>query len=267
MYTFRFSKSAIILTIWGITVLSQIFITAGAEVARKTEPALSISEIIEENLLPELTGENLSPELADADVTISEISDEIFTRIEGKTSGEGCPIPREDLRYLTVLHQDLDGNTCVGEMIVNYHFAEDVLDIMKELYRAGYPIEKIRLADKYNADDEASMEDNNTSAFNFRLITGSSKVSKHALGLAVDINPLYNPYIKYTDSGALLEPLTAGAYLDREADFPYKIMPDDLCCQLFALYGFEWGGYWQSCKDYQHFETPDALIREWYPYW
>ena len=199
--------------------------------------------------------------------SVSEITDDIFERINGKTYSEGCPVPKEDLRYLKFLYKDLDGESHEGEMIVNYHIAEDVLEIMNTLYDSDYPFEKIRLADEYNADDEASMEDNNTSAFNYRLITGTSKISKHALGLAVDINPLYNPYIKYTDSGALLEPVTGGPYLDRAADFPYKIGENDLCYQLFTGYGFEWGGNWYSCKDYQHFETPDSVIHEWYPWY
>ena len=197
---------------------------------------------------------------------IFEVTDDIFARMEGNTWQEGCPVPPGDLRYLKVLCVDIDGETHEGEIIVNYHIAEEVLEIFRKLYEAAYPVEKIRLADEYGGVDELSMEDNNTSAFNFRLITGSSVISKHALGLAVDINPLYNPYVRYLDDGMLLEPATAGGYLDRTAEFPYKIREDDLCCRLFSEYGFEWGGYWTSCKDYQHFEVPDWQIREWYPY-
>jgi hypothetical protein len=100
----------------------------------------------------------------------------------------------EDLRYLHVLHKDIDGNEHEGEMIVNYHIAEDVLNILHELYDNDYPIEKIRLVDEYDADDELSMEDNNSSSFNFRFISHTGRISKHGLGLAVDINTLYNPY-------------------------------------------------------------------------
>ena len=116
---------------------------------------------------------------------ISEITDEIFARIKGKSFKDDCTLPREDLRYLHVLHTDLDGNTHEGEMIVNYHIAEDVLEILKELYAAKYPIEKIRLVVEYDADDEASMEDNNSSSFNFRFISHTTRVSKHGRGLAV----------------------------------------------------------------------------------
>ncbi len=196
---------------------------------------------------------------------ISPITDEIFARIEGKSFKADCTLSRDDLRYLHVLHKDLDGNVHEGEMIVNYHIAEDVLDILKQLYEADYPIEKIRLVDEYDADDEASMEDNNSSAFNFRFISHTTKVSKHGLGLAVDINTLYNPYTKVVDGERIVEPITGEPYLDRDADFPYKIDENDLCYKLFMEKGFEWGGAWKDRKDYQHFEIPTAQIAEWYP--
>jgi len=196
---------------------------------------------------------------------ISPVTDEIFSRIYGKSFKEDCTLPREDLRYLHVLHVDLDGAEHEGEMIVNYHIAEDVLDILRQLYEADYPIEKIRLVDEYGADDELSMEDNNSSSFNFRFISHTTRVSKHGLGLAVDINTLYNPYTKIVDGERIVEPVTGEPYLDREADFPYKIDHEDLCYRLFTEHGFEWGGDWEDRKDYQHFEIPTDVIAEWYP--
>ncbi len=196
---------------------------------------------------------------------MTEITDEIFARIWGKSFKENCTLPREDLRYLHVLHKDLDGNEHEGEMIVNRHIAGDVLEILRRLYEADYPIEKIRLVDEYGADDEASMEDNNSSSFNFRFISHTTRVSKHGLGLAVDINTLYNPYTKTVDGKRIVEPLTGEPYLDRSADFPYKIDENDLCYRLFIEHGFEWGGAWSDRKDYQHFEIPDEKIAEWYP--
>ena len=196
---------------------------------------------------------------------IAPISDEIFARIEGKSFKEDCTLPREDLRYLHVLHVDLNGETREGEMIVNRHIAEDVLEILRELYEAEYPIEKIRLVDEYDADDELSMEDNNSSSFNFRFISHTTRVSKHGLGLAVDINTLYNPYTKIVDGVRIVEPVTGEPYLDREADFPCKIDHEDLCYRLFTEHGFEWGGDWEDRKDYQHFEIPTSVIAEWYP--
>ena len=179
----------------------------------------------------------------------TEISDEIFNRIYGKSFKTDCTVPREDLRYLHLLHVDLDGKTHEGEMIVNYHIADAVLDIFRELYEAKYPIEKIRLVDEYDADDETSMRDNNSSSFNFRFISHTTRVSKHGLGLAIDINTLYNPYTKVVDGERIIEPATGEPYLDRDADFPYKIDHDDLAYKLFTEAGFEWGGDWTDRKD------------------
>ena len=150
---------------------------------------------------------------------ITEITDDIFARIKGKSFKDDCTLPREDLRYLHVLHKDKDGTTHEGEMIVNKHIAEDVLSILQELYKNNYPIEKMRLIDEYNADDELSMEDNNSSSFNFRFISHTTRISKHGLGLAVDINTLYNPYTKVVDGERIVEPVTGEPYLDREASF------------------------------------------------
>ncbi|MBQ6776205.1 MAG: M15 family metallopeptidase [Synergistaceae bacterium] len=184
----------------------------------------------------------------------SAIDDEIFARIKGKSYKDNCPVPLEDLRYLRVLHVGFDGQTHEGEMICNTSIAEDLLDIFQKLYEAGYQIEKIRLVDEYDADDELSMRDNNSSCFNFRFISHTTTISKHGLGLAVDINTLYNPYVKMVDGKFNLEPATAGDYVDRSRDFPHKIDENDLCYKLFTEHGFEWGGNWKSVKDYQHFE-------------
>lgn len=201
----------------------------------------------------------------DEDFYITEITDDIFARIKGKSFKDDCTLPREDLRYLHVLHKDINGTVHEGEMIVNKHIAEDVLDILHELYENSYPIERMKLVDEYDADDEKSMEDNNSSSFNFRFISHTTRISKHGLGLAVDINTLYNPYTKVVDGKRIIEPITGEPYLDRDADFDYKIEKGDLCYQLFAEHGFEWGGDWTDRKDYQHFEISDDQIAEWYP--
>lgn len=185
---------------------------------------------------------------------IKPIPNDIFEKMQGKSYKENCTVPREELRYLHILHVGFDNNTHEGELIVNKRIAEDVLDIFNELYKAGYQIEKVRLIDEYNAQDELSMRDNNSSAFNFRYISYSTTLSKHAMGLAVDINTLYNPYIKQVDGRLNIEPANAVQYVDRNRQFPHKIDHQDLCYKLFTKYGFEWGGDWEDSKDYQHFE-------------
>ena len=139
-------------------------------------------------------------------------------------------------------------------MGINKDIADDVLEIFKELYESGYQIEKVRLVDEYDADDESSMSDNNSSAFNFRFISHTTKISKHGMGMAVDINTLYNPYVKTVDGELSIEPANAADYVERSRDFSHKIDHDDLCYKLFTEHGFEWGGDWTHSKDYQHFE-------------
>jgi hypothetical protein len=98
------------------------------------------------------------------------------------------------------------------------------------------------------------MADNNSSCFNHRFIAGTQKLSKHALGLAIDINPLYNPCVKIDNDKIIVSPEVATPYSDRTKNFYHKISHDDLCYKLFNHYGFNWGGDWESLKDYQHFE-------------
>lgn len=197
--------------------------------------------------------------------SIREISDDLFERMKGgNTYKEDCIVPREDLRYLLVLHKDKEGNTHQGEMVVHKLIAEDVLEIFEQLYDAGYPIERMVLPDNYLADDEIMMRDNNSSSFNFRFISHTDRISKHGLGMAVDINTLYNPYHKIVknEDGTeeeVIEPATGKPYLDRTQSFDYKIEKGDLCYQLFIEKGFEWGGDWTDRKDFQHFELPTEI--------
>ena len=185
----------------------------------------------------------------------TEITDKIYDRIYGKSYKINCTVPLNDLCYLKILHYDINGDIRIGEIICNKSIEQDLIAIFKELYKAKYPIEKMILIDEYNADDEASMKDNNSSSFNYRMITNGKKLSKHALGLAIDINPLYNPYVKILDNGQIqVEPHNAQPYIDRTKKFNYKIDTLDLCYKLFKQYNFEWGGDWKTIKDYQHFE-------------
>lgn len=164
-------------------------------------------------------------------------------------------ITYEDLSYLHILHYDFAGNPAEGELICNNAIAQDLVEIFYQLYINEYQIEKVHLIDEYDGDDIASMEDNNTSCFNYRVVEGSSSLSKHAYGMALDINPLYNPYVTYNADGSeQVSPTTAEVYSDRTSSFPYKIDENDLCYKLFTEHGFTWGGNWNSCKDYQHFQ-------------
>ena len=183
------------------------------------------------------------------------IPDGVWQRMQGKTYKENPYIGRDDLRHIRALHWDYDNQMHIGEMIVNKEIADRVATILRKLFDAKYPIQRMLLPDVYDADDETQMRDNNSSSFCYRAIAGTTKLSKHARGLAIDINTLYNPYYKdRADGTRFIQPATAEAYCDRSWDFPYKIDHDDLCFRLFTEAGFEWGGDWTSCKDFQHFE-------------
>ena len=183
------------------------------------------------------------------------ISDAVFARMKGKSYPAGCTVARTDLRYVKALHYDAEGKLRIGEMVCNKAIANDLVEIFRELFRQHYPIERMVLIDNYDADDERSMRDNNSSCFCYRRVAGSKTLSKHATGMAVDINTLYNPYArKRSDGSWFIQPATAKPYCDRTKQFPYKIVSGDLCCRLFKQHGFRWGGDWKAYKDYQHFD-------------
>lgn len=185
---------------------------------------------------------------------IHKIPISVYERMENKSYSEGCTTNLSNLRYIRVLHYGFDGEIHIGELVVNQLIAEDIVDIFKELFDAKYPIEQIALVDDYNADDNASMEANNSSSFNFRHVEGTTKLSNHAYGLAIDINPLYNPYIHTVDGKEIITPENGTIYADRSIDCEYLIKKDDIIYNAFTKRGFTWGGDWINSKDYQHFQ-------------
>ena len=191
---------------------------------------------------------------------IEEISDELKEKMRGKSYADNIDeniVNFDMLRHVVIKYNDFEGNVKDGELVCNELIAEDLLEIFKELFESGYMLEEVSLIDKYDADDDMSMEANNTSCFNYRLVDRSDKLSYHAYGLAIDVNPFYNPYVEYgkgENGSDHICPTQSVFYAYRDNDFPYKIDENDLCYRLFKEHGFKWGGDWNSCKDYQHFE-------------
>ena len=194
--------------------------------------------------------EEITPAAPDSVFVSMPIPTEVEARVRGVSYPDHATIPLEDLRYLRLSYVDFEGNPQIGELVCNKRIADDLVDIFRELYKARYPIRSIRLIDDYGGKDEASMAEDNTSCFNYRPKSGGRSLSKHALGLAVDVNPLENPYVR----GRTVLPADAGPYVDRGQTFPHKIDKNDLCYKLFRQHGFTWGGSWGPLKDYQHFE-------------
>ena len=162
-----------------------------------------------------------------------------------------CPVGLESLAYLTVTFLTLEGTREQGHIIVHEKLANEVLEIFEELLRNNFPIERIRPMYQYGGDDDASMAANNTSGFNCRFSTGSkTKFSLHSYGYALDINPVFNPYVRDT----LVLPREGESFLKRSAHRAGMVRPEGICWEAFTSRGWKWGGDWKSLKDYQHFE-------------
>ena len=184
-----------------------------------------------------------------AGFTAQEIPKKIRNNMIGKTYHENAHITFEDLSYLNVKYYDFEHKVKSGEIIVSKKLAREVLEIFSRLFDAEYEIEKMNLADCYDGDDDRIMADNNTSAFNYRVVADTNTISMHGYGRAIDINPLINPYIV----GEKVMPSNAVQYCDRKLAFPHKIDHEDECYKIFAAHGWKWGGDWVNSKDYQHF--------------
>lgn len=183
----------------------------------------------------------------------------ILNFISGKSYRENPDITLEDLTYLKLLHYNYNHEIQVGELLINHQIATDCIEIFQELFRQQYEISSMYLIDRYwmgdgSSTDTASMSDNNSSGFCYRTIAGTSKLSNHALGFAIDINPYENPYITYKNGVPVFYHENAENYADRDLKLSHMIDHDDLCYQLFTQHGFTWGGDWKNSKDYQHFE-------------
>lgn len=188
-----------------------------------------------------------------------EEGDNLYERINGKSYKKNDYVPLESLRYLKMPHYNFDGQIQVGEMIVSQDILEDVFAIFKELFQQKYQIQSMYLVDNYwtgdpDTTDSASIDVNNTSAFCFRMATGSGHLSNHAYGKAIDINPQQNPYVSYSTGEPKWAHSNADPYIDRTTGLPHVITHDDLAFKLFKERGFRWGGDWNNPKDYQHFD-------------
>jgi len=183
--------------------------------------------------------------------TVSPLPLEVIDRMRLFSWTPECPVSLHHLRYLTLTHFGFDGKVHTGELVMHYRVADEVIAIFKDLYEARFPIEKMKLIDEYGGSDHHSMSDNNSSGFCFREAIGKPGIfSKHSFGLAIDINPLYNPYRKKE----LILPPEGEIFLDRSILLPGMISENDPCHRAFSKRGWIWGGVWEDRQDYHHFE-------------
>jgi putative cell wall-binding protein len=172
----------------------------------------------------------------------------VAEEMHGTSWHEGCPVPLTDLVLLALTHHTFDDSRADGELVVHRDVAADVLGAFAAMHDAGFPIERMERIDAYGGDDDASMAANNTSAFNCRRTTGGSRWSEHALGTAIDVNPVQNPYVR----GDTVLPEAGRAYLDRSRVRPGMAVRPGPMVDAFDAIGWGWGGDWSSSRDYQH---------------
>ena len=188
--------------------------------------------------------------------SINLIDKSYANKMIGVTYHKNCPVSLDELRVVNIKYLGFDNKTHFGDVIVHKDVAFEVSKIFNELYEISYPINQITPIEKYNGDDFASIEADNTSAFNCRLAEGSTKYSKHSYGKAIDLNPLENPYIysngttSHKDSNKYL----IRKKIDDTVQSKALLLNSSEAVKIFKKYGWKWGGDWKNTKDYQHFQ-------------
>ena len=192
--------------------------------------------------------ENQSPE----EFRVQAISETQRTKMQGVTWRKGCPVGFKRLREVHVSYLTPEGKTAQGMLIVHESVAEETKNIFKKLFEHAFVFQEIKPAAERAGDDDHLMATNTTSAFNCRRVTGGRGFSKHSYGKAIDLNPLWNPYVK---GKTVLPPKGKPyAYNRKHLKQPGILRAKSLPVQLFKKAGWTWGGDWRSLKDYQHVE-------------
>lgn len=171
--------------------------------------------------------------------------------LDRSTWQSGCPVRAADLAWVRLTFWGFDDRRHTGELLVHRDAADELVQVFADLYADRFPIEEMRITRKSEQTAPPTGDGNNTGAFNCRPVRGATSYSQHAYGLAVDVNPFQNPYVK----GDVVLPELASAYLDRDRDAPGIIHAGGPVVQAFARIGWGWGGSWSSLKDYQHFSA------------
>ena len=198
--------------------------------------------------------------------SINTISSKTITdMIEKNVWREDGPVHFSRLKEVVVFYYDFDGRKKEGSLLVLDKISEAVKSIFEELFELKFPIYSLRCIKEFSGDDVLSMNANNSSAYNGRFVARTNKWSSHAYGVAIDINPIQNPYLLLDDKLELIEVIPSAGYdyLDRSSQ--QKGMVESIV-PIFAKYGFtEWGGSWKTKPDYHHFQLPWDEIEKLFP--
>ncbi len=213
---------------------------AGFGEVQPTPPELRNRRFTLPDSLPQLPGDGFA----------SQITDPAPARVIARSTWKrGCPVGRRDLAWVRVAFWGFDDARHTGELLVNGRVAKDVVEAFRRMYEARFPIEEMRITRAAEMDAPPTGDGNNTGAFACRPTRGATTFSEHAYGLAIDINPFQNPYVK----GDVVLPELASAYLDRKDVRPGMIIAGGPVVGAFDAIGWGWGGEWRMLKDYQHF--------------
>lgn len=186
------------------------------------------------------------------EATISPIGGDLQKTMTGRSWRPGCPVGFSDLRLVTAKHWGFGGGVLTGRLVVHRTVAKPIVRVLRRLYAGRFPIRRMRLIDAYGGSDFRSIEADNTSAFNCRRVEGTSRWSMHAYGLAVDVNPIENPYV--SAGGRVAHPASR-PYVDRTRIRPGMAYRGGTLVNAFAAIAWAWGGAWTGVKDYQHFSS------------
>jgi hypothetical protein len=191
----------------------------------------------------------------------------VVTRIDHRTAQQmrgvswkrGCPVPIRDLRNIRMTHRGFDAKVHWGQLVVHEDVARRVVRVFRKMYAAGFPIRRMHRIERYNGSDDRSMAADNTSAFNCRRpdqINAPVRLSPHANGRAIDINPVENPWI---DLRCNCWQPSATNRARRTA--PGVITHGGTVWRVFTSRGWKWQNI--PTPDYMHFDTgyPSAPLR------
>jgi hypothetical protein len=180
------------------------------------------------------------------------LSPALRAQMTGVSWHRGCPVPLPALRLLRLSYVGFDGRAHSGRLVANADAAPALVAAFRRLYAARVPIRRMEPVDAFGGSDFASIEADNTSAFNCRPVSGSSGWSQHAYGRAIDVNPIENPYVS---AAGKTEHRASRPYLDRARRRPGMAVPGGAVVAAFTAQGWGWGGAWSGAKDYQHFSA------------
>jgi hypothetical protein len=163
----------------------------------------------------------------------------------------GCPVPLRELRVIHMTFWGFDREAHTGDLVVHRRWADDLVHVFRRIYRARFPIRRMRAIERYDGDDRRSMRADNTSAFNCRYVAGTTRWSQHAYGRAIDLNPVENPSV----SGDHVSPRAGRRFADRSLQRRGMVHRGDVVWRAFHRLGWGWGGSWSGTQDYQHFSA------------